>query len=131
MFCFLAESCLLFFFDCFGGNVEYGGKVLKCLFLLFYWCSFVTVTVKIEEEKKAKVDRFLASIMLQEGVKVTLQEAIGLMIDYALENEEEVIKKLRELPVLEEDPAWKALENPKHWGVKDSSKRIDEFVYGC
>jgi hypothetical protein len=35
----------------------------------------VTVTVKIEEEKKAKVDRFLASIMLQEGVKVTLQEA--------------------------------------------------------
>jgi hypothetical protein len=91
----------------------------------------VTVTVKIEEEKKAKVDRFLASIMLQEGVKVTLQEAIGLMIDYALENEEEVIKKLRELPVLEEDPAWKALENPKHWGVKDSSKRIDEFVYGC
>jgi hypothetical protein len=35
------------------------------------------------------------------------------------------------LPVLEEDPAWKALKNPKHWGVKDSSKRIDEFVYGC
>lgn len=97
-------------------------------FLLGY---FVTVTVKIEEEKKAKVDRFLASIMLQEGVKVTQQEAIGLMIDYALENEEEVIKKLRELPLLEEDSAWKALKNPKHWGVKDSSKRIDEFVYGC
>lgn len=97
-------------------------------FLLVY---FVTVTVKIEEEKKAKVDRFLASIMLQEGVKVTQQEAIGLMIDYALENEEEVIKKLRELPLLEEDSAWKALKNPKHWGVKDSSKRIDEFVYGC
>jgi hypothetical protein len=52
------------------------------------------------------------------------------MIDYALENEEEIIKKLG-VAVLEEDPAWKALENPKHWGVKDSSKRIDEFVYGC
>ncbi len=25
---------MLSFFDCFGGNVEYGGKVLKCLFLL-------------------------------------------------------------------------------------------------
>lgn len=97
---------------------------------LFLVC-FVTVTVKIEEKKKAKVDRFLASIMLQEGVRVTLQEAIGLMIDYALENEGEVIKKLKELPILEEDPAWKVLKNPKHWGVKDSSKRIDEFVYGC
>ena len=76
------------------------------------------------------MDRFLASIMLQEGVKVTLQETIGLMIDYALENKEEVIKKLKELPALDEDPAWKALKNPKHWGIKDSSKRIDEFVYG-
>ena len=34
LFCFLAGSCMLSFFDCFGGNVEYGGKVLKCLFLL-------------------------------------------------------------------------------------------------
>ena len=64
-------------------------------------------------------------------MKITMQEAIGLMIDYALENEEEIIKKLEEMPALEDDPAWKALHNPKHWGVKDSSKRIDEFVYGC
>jgi hypothetical protein len=69
--------------------------------------------------------------MLQKGLKITLQEALGLMIDYALENEEEIVKKLKELPPLEEDPAWKALENPKHWGTKDSSKRIDEHLYGC
>jgi len=91
----------------------------------------MTVTIKIEDLKKEKVNRFLASFMLQEGVKITMQEAVGLMIDYALENEEEIIKKFKELPSLEEDPAWKALDNPKHWGVKDSSKRIDEFVYGC
>jgi len=24
----------------------------------------------------------------------------------------------------------KALENPKYWEIKDSSKRIDEFLYG-
>lgn len=90
----------------------------------------LTVTIKIEGAKKERVDRFLASLMLQEGVKVTLQEAIGLMIDYALENEEEIVKKLRELPALEMDPAWKLLEKPVHWGVKDSSKRIDECVYG-
>lgn len=89
----------------------------------------MTTTIKIEDTKKEKLDKFLASLLLQEGVKITLQEAVGLMVDYALENEEEIIKRLQELPPLEEDPAWKALENPMHWGIKDSSKRIDEFLY--
>jgi len=90
----------------------------------------LTSTIKIEDAKKEKLDKFLASLLLQEGIKITLQEAIGLMIDYALENEEDIVKRLRELPPLEDDSAWKALENPKHWGIKDSSKRIDEFLYG-
>lgn len=89
----------------------------------------MTATIKIEDAKKEKLDKFLASLLLREGVKITLQEAVGLMVDYALENEEEFIKRLKELPPLEEDPAWKALENPMHWGIKDSSKRIDEFLY--
>ena len=91
----------------------------------------MTVAIKIEEKKKAKVERFQASLLIQENIKITMQEIVGLMIDYSLENEEEIIKKLKELPVLEDDPAWKTLDNPKQWGVKDSSKRIDEFVYGC
>ena len=90
----------------------------------------MTTTIKIEDTKKEKLDKFLASLLLQEGIKVTLQEAIGLMVDYALENEEDIVKRLRELPPLEDDPAWKALDKPKHWGIKDSSKRIDEFLYG-
>jgi len=90
----------------------------------------VTVAVKIEDAKKEKLDRFLASMLLKEGIKITLQEALGLMVDYALENKEDFIKRLRELPPLEEDPAWKELESPKHWGVTDSSRRIDEFLYG-
>jgi hypothetical protein len=90
----------------------------------------MTVTIKIEDAKKEKVDRFLASLMLHEGVKVTLQEAVGLMIDYALENEDDVVKKLRELPALEDDPAWRSLEKPMHWGVKDSARKIDECIYG-
>jgi len=90
----------------------------------------MATTVKIEEAKKEKLDKFLASLLLKEGMKVTLQEVLGLMVDYALENEEDFIKRLRELPTLEEDPAWRALESPKHWGVTDSSRRIDEFLYG-
>jgi len=90
----------------------------------------LTASIRIEDAKKEKVDRFLASLLLQEGIKVTVQEAIGLMVEYALENEEEIIRKLKELHPLEKGPAWKALEKPKHWGMRDSSKRIDEFVYG-
>jgi len=90
----------------------------------------LTASIKIEDIKKEKLDKFLASLLLQEDIKITLQEAIGLMVDYALENEEAIIKRLKELPPLEDDPAWRALENPKHWGIKDSAKRIDEFLYG-
>jgi len=90
----------------------------------------MTVTIKIEDAKKEKLDKFLASLLLKEGVKITLQEAVSLMVDFALENEEDIISRLKKMPPLEEDPAWKALENPKHWRVKDASKRIDEFLYG-
>jgi len=86
--------------------------------------------VKIKLEKKEKLDKFVASLLIREGIKITLQEALSLIIDFALENEEEIIRKLKELPPLEEDPAWKAIENPVHWGIKDSSKRIDELLYG-
>jgi hypothetical protein len=100
---------------------------------IFYYFSTggkMSATIKIEQEKKEKLDKFVASLLLKEGIKITLQEALSLIIDYALENEEEIIKRLKTLPPLEEDPAWKTLENPVHWGVKDSSKRIDEFLYG-
>ena len=90
----------------------------------------MAATIKIESAKKEKLDKFLASLLLKQGIKITLQEAVGLIVDYALENEEEIIKRLKELPPLEQDPAWKALKNPMHWGIKDSSKRIDEFLYG-
>lgn len=85
--------------------------------------------MKIDSAKKEKLDRFIASVLLEQGIGITLKEALGLMVDCALENEEESLKKLKELPPLEEDPAWKALENSKHWGLKDTSRRVDEFLY--
>lgn len=103
-------------------------KTFRYTLLLFYWWKMAT-TLKIDRVKKEELDRFVASILLREGIKISLQEALGTMIDYALENEE-VIKRLKGLPPLEDDPAWKALEEPTHWGVKDSSRRVDEYVYG-
>ena len=90
----------------------------------------MTVTIKIDDDKKRKLDRFLAQLLLKEGKKITLQEAVGVMIEHALKDEEEFMQDFKDLPPLEEDPAWKMLENPKHWGIKDASTRIDEYVYG-
>ena len=41
--------------------------------------------IRLENAKKEKVDRFLAFLLLEDGVKITMQKAVGLMIDFALE----------------------------------------------
>jgi hypothetical protein len=60
---------------------------------------------------------------------VSLQEILGLMVDYSLENRDELVKRIKKLPPLEDDPAWKMLEEPENWGVEDASERIDELLY--
>ncbi|MDI9644141.1 MAG: hypothetical protein QFX35_02840 [Candidatus Verstraetearchaeota archaeon] len=90
----------------------------------------MSASIKVEKKRKERLDKFLASLLLKDGIKITRQEALNLMIDYALENEEELRKRLKDLPPLEDDPAWKSLESPPHWGIKESSKKIDESLYG-
>lgn len=90
----------------------------------------MTVTIKIDNDKKRKLDRFLAQLLLKEGKKITLQEAVGVMIDHALENEDEFTQNLKKLPPLEEDPLWKMTQNAKHLGIRDLSTNIDEHLYG-
>jgi len=90
----------------------------------------MTASIKIDDSKKQKLDRFLAQYLLREGKKMTLQEAVGLMIDHALENEDEFIQNLKNLPPVEEDPLWKMMENAKPLGIKDLSTGIDEYLYG-
>lgn len=90
----------------------------------------VTVTIKIDDAKKQKLDRFLAQLLLKEGKKMTIQEAVGLMIDRALENEDEFIENLKKLPPVEEDPLWKMMKNARHLGIKDLSTNIDAVLYG-
>jgi hypothetical protein len=90
----------------------------------------MTLTIKIDECKKQKLDRFLARLLLSEGKKVTIQEAVGVMIDHALEDEEEFVQHFQELPPLEEDPLWKMMQNPKHLCIKDLSTSVDQYLYG-
>ncbi len=90
----------------------------------------MSLSVKLDRRRKENIQEFLASLIIEEGLKVTFQEALSLMVDYSLENREEIIKRLKRLPSLEADPAWKALKHPDDWGVEDASEKVDEYVYG-
>lgn len=87
-------------------------------------------TVKLDSDRKMKVEKFIALLLMREGLKVTLQEALGLMVDYSIENKDDLVKRLKALPPLEKDPAWRMLEKPDDWGVRDASQKIDEYLYG-
>jgi hypothetical protein len=90
----------------------------------------VVTTVKLDDNRKEALDRFLASLIIDGGLKVSLQEILGLMVDYSLENRDELVKRIKKLPPLEEDPAWTMLKDPDDWGVQDASEKIDEYLYG-
>jgi hypothetical protein len=90
----------------------------------------MVTTVKLDEGRKKALDRFLASLIVDGGVKVSLQEMLGLMVDYSLENREQLVKRIKKLPSLEDDPAWKMLKEPDSWAVEDASEKIDEYLYG-
>ena len=89
----------------------------------------MVTTVKIDKEHKRKLERFLASRLLERGEKLSIQKVLGEMVDHALECKE-FAKKLDKLPPLEKDPAWIALHNPVRTGVKDLSEDIDKYLYG-
>lgn len=89
----------------------------------------MAVPVKLDEEHKEKLERFLAKLLLKRGEKISMQRALGAMVDHALECKG-FVEKLERLPPLEEDPAWILLHKPKNWGVKDLSENIDKLVYG-
>ena len=90
----------------------------------------MVTTVKLDESRKQALDRFAASLIVEGGVKANLQEILGLMVDYSLENRDELVKRIKKLPPLEDDPAWRMLKEPDNWGVENASEKIDECLYG-
>lgn len=85
--------------------------------------------VKLDEDRKRKLEKLLAEVLLKRDKKISLQEALGRAVDRALEDDE-FLWDLADLPPLEEDPGWKMLKKPKHWNIEDSSESIDKHIYG-
>ncbi|MEM2874666.1 MAG: hypothetical protein QW567_01385 [Candidatus Hadarchaeales archaeon] len=89
----------------------------------------MATTVRIDKEHKQKLERFLATHILRRGKKISMQQALGMAIDHALECAR-FAEKLEKLPPLEEDPAWKMFQNPVRTGIRDLSENIDKYLYG-
>ena len=87
-------------------------------------------SVKINSNRQRTLERFIATLIIEEGLKVTLQQAMGIMLDFSMENRSEIVKRLKRIPPLERDPAWKLLHEPDDWGVADAAKLVDETLYG-
>jgi len=51
------------------------------------------------------------------------------LIEFALKFAENIFGTLEENKPLEDDYAWKILDYPLKWGIKDSSTNINEKLY--
>jgi hypothetical protein len=86
-------------------------------------------TVKIGEEQKRRLEKYLARLLIEHDRKIPFQEALGQAVDHAISDERFTRKLLGGAP-LEEDYAWRMLEKPKKMGIRDLSRDIDKWVYG-
>ena len=89
----------------------------------------MSTTIRIKEEKKQTLQEFLASIFLEEGLKLNEQDAVGALIDFGTVHKEEFIRQIKATP-LEKDAAWRMLKKPVNWGVSDAADNVDKYLYG-
>ena len=88
-----------------------------------------STTIRIKQEKKQTLQQFLASLFLEEGIKLNEQDAVGALIDFGTAHKDEFVRQIKKTP-LERDAAWKMLSKPVNWGVRDAAESVDKYLYG-
>ncbi len=84
-------------------------------------------TVRLNKDDEDLLERLRARYILM-GKKMTKKEILGNLIrQEAKKFEDEVLN--HHLPSLEDDFAWKLLQKPIKWGIKDTSTTVDEYLY--
>lgn len=83
----------------------------------------MSMSIKVTERTKKKLDLLQAKIIISTGKKMPLQDIVDKISDLALRQEGAIA---RELPPVEKDPAWRKAKN---WGIKTDASRIDEYLY--
>lgn len=87
--------------------------------------------MKMDEETKSRLEELQAKIKLGTGRKVTQEEVLEKIVDYALTSEEEVVDSFRSTTV----PASTEEIQEFHQGITSSGVEtkegdIDELLYG-
>ncbi|MCG7848081.1 MAG: hypothetical protein MIO93_02735 [ANME-2 cluster archaeon] len=80
-------------------------------------------SIKVKGSTKKKLDILQSKIIISTGKKVSLQNVLDRISDYALLHENELIKKK---PALKDDPAWKEAID---WGEETDASKVDEYLY--
>ena len=83
-------------------------------------------TIRIDKEHAKLLDELIAHLTLK-GQKISKKKLIGKLIENALILEG--IKDSDKNISLENDPAWKGLEDTFNLGISDLSERVDEYLY--
>jgi len=89
----------------------------------------VTTSIKINDYLKREIEELRARILLTQGKKLTQQEILEKLIKFSLKFVENIFGSLDEGNSFEDDYAWKMLEKPMKWGIKDASIKIDKYLY--
>jgi hypothetical protein len=101
----------------------------KAIYCIHIYMSTMSTTIRIKEERKHTLQQFLASLFLEEGVKLNEQDALGELIDFGVAHKDEFVRQVRKTP-LEKDAAWRMLSKPVNWGVRDAAENVDKYLYG-
>ena len=81
------------------------------------------ISIKVKDSTKKKLDVLQSKFTITTGRKISFQNLIDKISDYALLHEKELLKKL---PALKDDPAWSGAID---WGEETGVSKVDEYLY--
>ncbi|MEE8400939.1 MAG: hypothetical protein V3R86_02140 [Candidatus Hydrothermarchaeaceae archaeon] len=87
-------------------------------------------SVKVYVETKKKFDRLQAEFVLRSGEKLSQQDILDRIVDFATRKKERFFKETSGIDYpLEPEEIKRILKSPKNWGVKTREKDIDKLLY--
>ncbi len=81
-------------------------------------------SINVKDVTKSKLDALQSKFTINTGKKISLQNLLDMLLDYALLHEDELIKQM---PALRDDPAW---NEAMDWGEETDASNVDEYLYG-
>ncbi|MHA1268562.1 MAG: hypothetical protein ACTSPY_02125 [Candidatus Helarchaeota archaeon] len=89
----------------------------------------MTKSIKIRDDLKREIEKLEAKIFIKQNRKLTQQEILQKLLKFSLKFVDNIFGSLEDTDSYEDDYAWKMLEKPLKWGIKDASIETDKYIY--